>query len=108
MFVKFFYKYAIHCIPCILGSIYIICTIYIILTISICFQYPKVRTITATSLLTALQDYSDQQIVPEEHLEEITSILEETEWMDNIEEARKQRNRLCELIGISPPQQKKK
>ncbi|XP_071539059.1 tubulin-specific chaperone D isoform X2 [Panulirus ornatus] len=72
------------------------------------YQYPKVRTVTATSLLTALQDYSDQQIVPEEHLEEVISILEETEWMDNIEEARKQRNHMCELIGISPPQQKKK
>ncbi|KAG7177956.1 Tubulin-specific chaperone D-like [Homarus americanus] len=71
------------------------------------FQYPKVRAISATSLLTALQDYSDQEIVPEEHLEEVTDILEETEWMHNIEDARKQRNRLCELMGITPPQPKK-
>ncbi|KAK8745723.1 hypothetical protein OTU49_000345 [Cherax quadricarinatus] len=71
------------------------------------YQYPKVRTVTATSLLTAIQDYCDQEIVPEEHLEEVTNILEETEWMDNIEEARKQRNRLCELLGIPPPQTKK-
>lgn len=72
------------------------------------YQYPKVRAVTATSFLTALQDYSDRDIVPEEHLEEITNILEDTEWMDNMEEARKQRNNLCSLIGIAAPQPKKK
>lgn len=66
------------------------------------------RAVTATSFLTALQDYSDRDIVPEEHLEEITNILEDTEWMDNMEEARKQRNNLCKLIGIAAPQPKKK
>lgn len=71
-------------------------------------QFPKVRAVTATSLLTALQDYCDQDIVPPEHLEEVTNILEETEWMNNLEEARKQRNRICELAGIPPPQPKQK
>ncbi|XP_045621060.2 tubulin-specific chaperone D isoform X2 [Procambarus clarkii] len=65
------------------------------------YQYPKVRTVTATSLLTAVQDYCDQGVVPEEHIEEITSILEETEWMDNIEEVRKQRNRLFSANEIN-------
>lgn len=73
-----------------------------------CRQYPKVRAVTATSFLTALQDYSDRDIVPEEHLDEITNILEDTEWMDNMEEARKQRNHLCNLMGIAAPQPKKK
>lgn len=72
------------------------------------YQYPKVRALTATSLLTALQDYCDQDIVPPDHLEEITTILEETEWMNNLEDARKQRNRICDLCGIPPPQPKKK
>ncbi|KAG0714956.1 Tubulin-specific chaperone D [Chionoecetes opilio] len=72
------------------------------------YQYPKVRAVTATSLLTALQDYCDQDIVPPEHLEEVTNILEDTEWMNNLEDARKQRNRICELAGISSPQPKKK
>lgn len=72
------------------------------------YTFPKVRAVTATSLLTALQDYCDQDIVPPEHLEEVTNILEETEWMNNLEEARKQRNRICELAGIAPPQPKQK
>ncbi|KAK7066938.1 hypothetical protein SK128_026750 [Halocaridina rubra] len=72
------------------------------------YQYPKVRAVTATSFLTALQDYCDKEIVPEEHLEEITSILEETEWMDNMDEARRQRNCFCQLINIPVPQPKKK
>ncbi|XP_064092677.1 tubulin-specific chaperone D-like isoform X2 [Macrobrachium nipponense] len=72
------------------------------------YQYPNVRAVTATSFLTALQDYSDKEIVPENHLEEITNILEETEWMDDLEEARRQRNRLCELIDIPIPQPRKK
>ncbi|CAL4144763.1 unnamed protein product, partial [Meganyctiphanes norvegica] len=72
------------------------------------FQYPKVRAVTATSLLTALQDYSDRPIVPEENLDEIIGVLEETEWMANMDVARKQRNRLSELIGIPVPQVKKK
>ncbi|XP_068211073.1 tubulin-specific chaperone D isoform X2 [Palaemon carinicauda] len=72
------------------------------------YQYPKVRAVTATSFLTAIQDYSDKEIVPEHHLEEITTLLEETEWMENLEEARKQRNRLCELLDIPVPQPRKK
>ncbi|KAL7636571.1 UNVERIFIED_CONTAM: hypothetical protein RMT77_013348 [Armadillidium vulgare] len=78
------------------------------LTLFLGYQYPKVRDLTANSFLTALLDYNDRDIVPEEHLEEITLILEDTPWMDSLTNARMQRNKVCDLLAIPPPQPKKK
>ena len=47
---------------------------------------------------------SDRDIVPEGNLEEVNSVLSDTNWdMPNLEELRPVRNRLCELMGIPPP-----
>ncbi|KAK4314199.1 hypothetical protein Pmani_014498 [Petrolisthes manimaculis] len=75
------------------------------------YQYPKVRAMAATSLLTALQEYSEERDLVqggEETLEQINTILEDTEWMNNLNEARTQRNRICQLAGVIPPQPKMK
>ncbi|KAK3890720.1 hypothetical protein Pcinc_005355 [Petrolisthes cinctipes] len=75
------------------------------------YQYPKVRAMAATSLLTAIQEYSEERDLVqggEETLEQINTILEDTEWMNNLNEARTQRNRICQLAGVSPPQPKMK
>lgn len=62
-------------------------------------------------MLMAILEYGEEWDAlegGEDSLDEITAILEDTEWMNNLEEARRQRNRICELAGITPPQPKKK
>ena len=47
---------------------------------------------------------TDKDIVPEENLEEVNSVLSDTNWdAPNVEELRPVRNRLCELMGIPAP-----
>lgn len=78
------------------------------------YQYPKVRTVTASSLLTALQDYSDDLletgVLPsQEVLDTVVEMLEDTPWMEvSLAEGRERRNRCCEALGLAVPAVRKK
>ncbi|KAF2356648.1 Tubulin-specific chaperone D C-terminal [Trinorchestia longiramus] len=78
------------------------------------YQYPKVRAVTATSLLTALGEYGedliDRGVIPsQDALDEVLNVLEETLWMESdLLEVRKQRNKCCVLLDLPPPVPKKR
>ncbi|XP_076058243.1 tubulin folding cofactor D [Oratosquilla oratoria] len=67
------------------------------------YRYPKVRALTASSMLTALQDYADSGLVSDEVETEVFTILEDTPWMDDMTHARSQRDKLCQLMNVQAP-----
>ncbi|XP_048760810.2 tubulin-specific chaperone D-like [Ostrea edulis] len=77
------------------------------LTIQLCHRYPRVRKATANKLYEALVTYDE--IVPEESLDEITTILSEFTWDEEVEidKIRQIRNNLCDLMKIPRPLLKK-
>eukprot|EP00058_Branchiostoma_floridae_P020621 XP_002606111.1 hypothetical protein BRAFLDRAFT_88021 [Branchiostoma floridae] len=65
-------------------------------------KYPKVRKSTANQLYEMLITYED--IVAEENLDEVMTILSETTWDDDsLEGIRGIRNQLCDLMGVKKP-----
>ncbi|XP_078610287.1 tubulin-specific chaperone D-like [Branchiostoma floridae x Branchiostoma japonicum] len=65
-------------------------------------KYPKVRKSTANQLYEMLITYED--IVAEENLDEVMTILSETTWDDDsLEGIRVIRNQLCDLMGVKKP-----
>ncbi len=73
------------------------------LSIFLCHRFPRMRKVTAGKLFEALLTYSDKEIVPEGNLDEINSILSDTNWDGQIEELRPVRNKLCDLMGVPAP-----
>ncbi|KAI8512222.1 hypothetical protein Bbelb_088610 [Branchiostoma belcheri] len=65
-------------------------------------KYPKVRKNTANQLYEMLITYED--IVSEENLDEVMTLLSESTWDDNnLEKIRGIRNQLCDLMGVKKP-----
>ncbi|XP_019615055.1 PREDICTED: LOW QUALITY PROTEIN: tubulin-specific chaperone D-like [Branchiostoma belcheri] len=65
-------------------------------------KYPKVRKNTANQLYEMLITYED--IVSEENLDEVMTLLSESTWDDNnLEMIRGIRNQLCDLMGVKKP-----
>nr|XP_022315849.1 tubulin-specific chaperone D-like [Crassostrea virginica] len=77
------------------------------LSIFLCHKYPRVRKATANKLYEALVTYDE--LVPEESLDEITTVLSEFTWDDELEldNIRPVRNNLCDLMGVPRPVLKK-
>ena len=73
------------------------------LSIFLCHKFPRVRKFTASKFFEAILTYSDREIVPEENLDEVNTILSDTNWDLTVEELRPIRNNMCNLIGIPPP-----
>ena len=72
------------------------------LSIFLCHKFPRVRKVTANKLFEALLTYSE--VVPDEDkLDEINSILSDTNWDQNLETLRPIRNKLCKLLDIPEP-----
>lgn len=62
-----------------------------------------IRKTTARKLYEALALHGDSCDVPEENLEEILTILSETDWGMPLLNIRPVRNELCNLMCIKPP-----
>ena len=73
------------------------------LSIFLCHKFPRIRKFTAAKLFEAILTYSDRDIVPEENLDSVNSILSDTNWDLAIDELRPIRNGLCDLMGIQAP-----
>lgn len=72
------------------------------LTVLLCHHYPRVRNTAAQKMYEAIVGGVD--IVPDESMEEVLTILSDTEWVEvkDKEEFKTLRKKVCQLIGIPP------
>eukprot|EP00041_Stephanoeca_diplocostata_P031627 m.989891 g.989891 ORF g.989891 m.989891 type:complete len:1244 (-) comp23999_c0_seq3:287-4018(-) len=76
------------------------------LLVYLCHKYPRVRKFTAEKLYVALLSLED--VFPEDVGSAVDDILTETRWDDDVKEARIERNKICDLLGIPKPKLKAK
>ena len=76
------------------------------LLVLLCHRYPRVRKLTAEKLYIGLM--SADGAVPEEAEDEVSDILTSTHWDAELTQARGQRNRICQMVGVEPPKLKAK
>ncbi len=79
-----------------------------VLVLMLCQAFPKVRHLAASSLYTYMIGLPDHSSIvsTEDELEELITLLTSTSWGLSIKEVRPVRNRICEMLGIEPPQVK--
>ncbi|KAH8412266.1 hypothetical protein KR009_000944 [Drosophila setifemur] len=73
------------------------------LSVFLGLQHVHVRKTAATKLYEALALHGDVTEVPEDNMDEILTLLSETDWTMPLVEVRPLRNHLCLLMGIKPP-----
>ncbi|EDX03409.1 tubulin-specific chaperone D [Drosophila simulans] len=73
------------------------------LSVFLGLQHVHVRKTAATKLYEALALHGDVTEVPEENMDEILTLLSETDWTQPLVEVRPLRNQLCQLMNIKPP-----
>lgn len=78
------------------------------LSILLCHRHTYIRKQTSARLYEALLVYGENSSIPETNLDEVMTILSETNWEDSVETLRPVRNSLCELMGVRVPIMKKK
>ncbi|XP_063511938.1 tubulin-specific chaperone D isoform X13 [Pongo pygmaeus] len=72
------------------------------LCLLLCHRFPLIRKTTASQVYETLLTYSD--IVGTDVLDEVVTVLSDTAWDAELAVVRKQRNRLCDLLGVPRPQ----
>lgn len=78
------------------------------LVIYLCYADRYVRRCAAARLYEALTLYGDVCSVPQDNIDQIMSILAETDWEKEVSELRPIRNDLCDLMDIKRPVMKQK
>ncbi|XP_052740499.1 tubulin-specific chaperone D [Bicyclus anynana] len=78
------------------------------LMIYVCYADRYVRRCAAARLYEALTLYGDQCALEQEALDQVMTILAETDWEKDINELRPIRNEICDLMGIKRPVMKSK
>ncbi|XP_069674548.1 tubulin-specific chaperone D [Periplaneta americana] len=73
------------------------------LCILLCNRFLWVRKTTASKLYEALMLYGEDSVIPEENLDEVMTVLSDTNWEQEVEVVRPIRNQLCTLMGIPIP-----
>jgi len=73
------------------------------LSVFLGLQHVHVRKTAATKLYESLALHGDVTEVPEENMDEILTLLSETDWTQPLVEVRPLRNQLCQLMDIKPP-----
>uniref|UniRef100_A0A6P4E891 Tubulin-specific chaperone D n=1 Tax=Drosophila rhopaloa TaxID=1041015 RepID=A0A6P4E891_DRORH len=73
------------------------------LSVFLGLQHVHVRKTAATKLYEALALHGDVTEVPEDNMDEILTLLSETDWTMPLVEVRPLRNQLCHLLGIKAP-----
>ncbi|XP_037710279.1 tubulin-specific chaperone D [Drosophila subpulchrella] len=73
------------------------------LSVFLGLQHVHVRKTAATKLYEALALHGDVTEVPEENMDEILTLLSETDWTMPLVEVRPLRNQLCQLLDIKAP-----
>lgn len=83
-------------------------TALIQLSILLCHRHTYVRKATSTRLYESLLVYGEFSTIPEDNLDQVMTLLSETNWENPVEELRPVRNSLCDLMGVRAPVVKKK
>ncbi|XP_045513668.1 tubulin-specific chaperone D [Pieris brassicae] len=78
------------------------------LVIYLCYGERYVRRCAAARLYEALTLYGDVCDLPAENLDQVMSILADTDWEKDVNELRPIRNEICDLMGIKRPVMKAK
>ncbi|XP_017009809.2 tubulin-specific chaperone D [Drosophila takahashii] len=73
------------------------------LSVFLGLQHVHVRKTAATKLYEALALHGDVTEVPEDNMDEILTLLSETDWTMPLVEVRPLRNQLCHLMDIKAP-----
>ena len=73
------------------------------LSIFLCNRFLWVRKTTASKLYEALMLYGEESVIPAENLDEVMTVLGETNWEQGIDIVKPTRNKLCELMGVPVP-----
>ena len=73
------------------------------MSIFLCHKFPRIRKVTASKLFEALMTFGDREVIPEVNLEEVNTILSDTDWDQPLETLRPIRNELCGLMNVPAP-----
>ncbi|XP_060883388.1 tubulin-specific chaperone D [Labrus mixtus] len=72
------------------------------LLMMLCHPFPVIRKTTASQMYEMLLYYDD--VIDPEVLDDVTTLLSDTNWESNLATVRPHRNQLCDLLGVSRPQ----
>lgn len=73
------------------------------MSVFLCHKLKAVRKSAASKLYECLLVYGDCSSIPEENLEEVMSILSDTNWEEEPNDIRPIRNKLCEFMNVPVP-----
>uniref|UniRef100_A0A3Q3G3V6 Tubulin-specific chaperone D n=1 Tax=Labrus bergylta TaxID=56723 RepID=A0A3Q3G3V6_9LABR len=68
----------------------------------LCHPFPVIRKTTASQMYEMLLYYDD--VIDPEVLDDVTTLLSDTNWESNLATVQPHRNQLCDLLGVSQPQ----
>ncbi|CAJ1075190.1 tubulin-specific chaperone D [Xyrichtys novacula] len=68
----------------------------------LCHSFPVIRKTTASQMYEMLLYYDD--VIDPEVLDEVTTLLSDTNWESSLAEVKPYRNQLCDLLGVPKPQ----
>lgn len=73
------------------------------LCIFLCSRVMFVRRTTASKLYEALLLYGEYSVIPAENLDEVMTILNDTNWQQDVDVVKPTRNKICDLMGVPVP-----
>ncbi|XP_054462818.1 tubulin-specific chaperone D [Anoplopoma fimbria] len=68
----------------------------------LCHSFPVIRKTTASQMYEMLLTYDD--VIDPEVLEDVMTLLSDTNWESDLATVRTQRNQLCDWLGVPRPQ----
>uniref|UniRef100_UPI0037E9BBBB tubulin-specific chaperone D n=1 Tax=Semicossyphus pulcher TaxID=241346 RepID=UPI0037E9BBBB len=68
----------------------------------LCHSFPVIRKTTASQMYEMLLYYDD--VIDPEVLDDVTTLLSDTNWESDLATVRTHRNQLCDLLGVARPQ----
>uniref|UniRef100_A0A8C9YH29 Tubulin-specific chaperone D n=1 Tax=Sander lucioperca TaxID=283035 RepID=A0A8C9YH29_SANLU len=68
----------------------------------LCHSYPVIRKTTASQMYEMLLTYDD--VINPEMLDDVMTLLSDTNWLSDLATVRTHRNQLCDWLGVPRPQ----
>jgi hypothetical protein len=62
-----------------------------------------IRRATASKLYEALLLFGEYSVIPAENLDEVMTILNDTNWEEDVDVVKPTRNKICDLMGVPVP-----
>lgn len=73
------------------------------MSVFLCHSLKAVRKGASSKLYECLLLYGDCSSIPEENLDQVMTVLSDTNWEMEQQEVRAIRNKLCELMNVPVP-----